>query len=261
MVDGIVFRGDFERPGVIRTAACVLLFALAFLAFGNDRAEARATAGNVPPTYEVQAGDTLWGIGEQVGISAYDLAACAGVSDPDHIVAGQVLPLAQCGGAGHAVDPPDAALSQGPLPAAEPEPVRPKKAARATGPAAAAPAGVTAADAASKYLGTPYVLGGPESCAPYEAMDCTCLISTAFADIGVPGLPDGPDALEGYLAANAQPVYGPPRRGDIVLWPGYHAAIAEGDGTVIHASSYEGVVVSGTPIDDIGAPYSVWRLV
>lgn len=251
MVDGIVFRGAFERPCVVRTAARVLVFALAFLAFGNDRAEARSTAGNVPPTYEVQAGDTLWGIGGQLGISAYDLAACAGIRDPDYIVAGQVLPLAECGGAGPDVDPSAAA---------EPEPVRPKKAARVTDPADAT-AGVTAADAASKYLGTPYVYGGPESCAPYEAMDCTCLVSAAFADIGVPGLPDGPAAMESYLAANARPVYGPPRRGDIVLWPGYHAAIAEGDGTVTHASSYEGAVVPGTPIDRIGAPYSVWRLV
>ena len=258
MADGNVFRGAFGRSRVVRTAACVLLFALAFLAFGNDRAEARATAGNVPPTYKVQAGDTLWGIGEQLGISAHDLAACAGVPDPDYIVAGQVLHLAECGGAGRAVDPPAAALSQNPPP--EPEPVRPKKAARATG-AADATAGVTAADAASKYLGTLYVLGGPESCAPYEAMDCTCLVSTAFADIGVRGLPDGPAAMESYLAANARSVHGPPRRGDIVLWPGYHAAIAEGDGTVTHASSHEGVVVSGTPIDYIGARYSVWRLV
>jgi len=90
---------------------------------------------------------------------------------------------------------------------------------------------------AEKYLGTPYVLGGPEDCVPGEAMDCTCLTTTVFREFGHE-LPDDPEALMEY----GEPVEGEPRAGDVLVWgdpgdgTGGHTAIALGDGRIIHAN-------------------------
>jgi uncharacterized protein YkwD len=90
---------------------------------------------------------------------------------------------------------------------------------------------------AEKYLGTPYVLGGPEACVPGEQMDCTCLTTTVFKEFGY-DLPDMPTALMDY----GEPVEGPPQAGDVLVWDdpgdgtGGHVAIAVGDGRIIHAN-------------------------
>ena len=103
-----------------------------------------------------------------------------------------------------------------------------------------------------KYLGTPYVLGGAESCVPYEMMDCSCFTMTVYSAFGI-ALPDSPGGQMGY----GTPVSGAPMAGDLLFWSedgsGYitHVGIAMGDGTAIHASTYTGNVTQGTPIDSI----------
>jgi uncharacterized protein YkwD len=90
---------------------------------------------------------------------------------------------------------------------------------------------------AEKYLGTPYVLGGPEACVPGEQMDCTCLTTTVFREFGYE-LPDMPTDLMGY----GEPVEGEPQVGDVLVWDdpgdgtGGHVAISMGDGRIIHAN-------------------------
>ena len=103
-----------------------------------------------------------------------------------------------------------------------------------------------------QYLGTPYVLGGTESCVPYEMMDCSCFTMTVYSEFGI-ALPDSPGGQMGY----GTPVNGAPMAGDLLFWSEdgsgaiTHVGIAMGDGTAIHASVYEGVVTQGTPIDAI----------
>ncbi len=90
---------------------------------------------------------------------------------------------------------------------------------------------------AKKYLGVPYVLGGPEVCDPGVRMDCTCLTTTVFEKFGY-SLPDCPTCLWDY----GEPVQGPPQAGDILVWDdpgdgtGGHVAIALGGGRIIHAN-------------------------
>ncbi|QIN84121.1 hypothetical protein GBA63_16810 [Rubrobacter tropicus] len=103
-----------------------------------------------------------------------------------------------------------------------------------------------------QYLGTPYVLGGTESCVPYEMMDCSCFTMTVYSAFGI-ALPDSPGGQMGY----GTPVSGAPMAGDLLFWSedgsGYitHVGIAMGDGTAIHASTYTGNVTQGTPISSI----------
>lgn len=112
-----------------------------------------------------------------------------------------------------------------------------------------------------EYLGTPYVLGGPSECVPYEMMDCSCFTMTVFAEFGV-ALPDSPGGQMGY----GTPVNGAPAAGDLLFWSEdgsgviTHVGIAMGDGTAIHASVYEGVVTQYTPIDAIPGYVGAERL-
>lgn len=131
-------------------------------------------------------------------------------------------------------------------------------------PAADAPSaggGPAVVEEARKYLGTRYVLGGPEACDPYDEMDCTCLTTTVFEKFGA-RLPDGPaDQLE----------YGTPvaredlRPGDVVFHKEdgrtiTHVSIYAGDGKVVHASSYFGEVVE-SEMEYIRGFYAARRLV
>ena len=112
-----------------------------------------------------------------------------------------------------------------------------------------------------EYLGTPYVLGGPSECVPFEMMDCSCFTMTVFAEFGV-ALPDSPGGQMGY----GTPVNGAPAAGDLLFWSEdgsgviTHVGIAMGDGTAIHASVYEGVVTQYTPIDAIPGYVGAERL-
>ena len=112
-----------------------------------------------------------------------------------------------------------------------------------------------------QYLGTPYVLGGPSECVPYEMMDCSCFTMTVFSEFGI-ALPDSPGGQMGY----GTPVNGAPAAGDLLFWSEdgsgviTHVGIAMGDGTTIHASVYEGVVTQGTPIDSISGYVGAERL-
>ena len=112
-----------------------------------------------------------------------------------------------------------------------------------------------------RYLGTPYVLGGPLECVPYEAMDCACFTMTVYSEFGI-SLPDNPGAQMGY----GTPVSGAPAAGDLLFWSEdgsgviTHVGIAMGDGTTIHASVYAGAVVQGTPINAIPGYVGARRL-
>jgi uncharacterized protein YkwD/cell wall-associated NlpC family hydrolase len=105
------------------------------------------------------------------------------------------------------------------------------------GSGSASEAGQQVVEEAKKYLGTPYVLGGPEACVPGEQMDCTCLTTTVFREFGYE-LPDMPTDLMGY----GEPVEGEPQAGDVLVWDdpgdgtGGHAAISMGNGQIIHAN-------------------------
>ncbi len=93
-------------------------------------------------------------------------------------------------------------------------------------------------------MGVPYVFGGQD----LSGMDCTGF--TMWAYRGIKALPD---SIEGQAASGPQ-VSGPPQAGDILIWPGYHVAMATGPDTMIHASNYHGRVIE-VPISDM-EPYA-----
>ncbi len=112
----------------------------------------------------------------------------------------------------------------------------------AAGPASA---GAVLAEGA-KYMGTPYLLGGPEVCVPYETMDCSCFTLTVYASFGI-SLPDSPGGQLGY----GTPVYGEPAAGDLVFYNEdgsgiTHVGIATGNGTILHASIAAGFVTESS---------------
>ncbi len=97
---------------------------------------------------------------------------------------------------------------------------------------------------ARKYMGTPYVLGGPEACEPYESMDCTCLTTTVFGEFGE-RLPDGPAQQMSYGTPVSREDLRP---GDVIFHSEdgrtiTHVSIYSGNGRIVHASSYFGEVV------------------
>jgi cell wall-associated NlpC family hydrolase len=113
---------------------------------------------------------------------------------------------------------------------------------------------------AEKYLGVPYLLGGPEACVPGQTMDCTCLTTTVYGGFGY-SLPDWPQGTLEY----GEPV-DEPAPGDLVMFPdpgdgtGGHVGIATGNGQMIHACLPCGEVVYGD-IADAGTPNGYRRLV
>lgn len=96
---------------------------------------------------------------------------------------------------------------------------------------------------AEKYLGVPYVLGGPAECIPGEIMDCTCLTTTAYRPFGYE-LTDSPGGQMGY----GEPVEGELQPGDITFYAEHgdgiisHVAISMGGNKIVHASAYLGEV-------------------
>lgn len=98
--------------------------------------------------------------------------------------------------------------------------------------------------AATKYIGTPYYLGGLSDCVPNRRMDCSCLTRTAFRDAtAIDNLPDDPARQWKYGRKVAKP-----RPGDLVFYKEgtskiTHNGIYAGDGKIIHASNYFGKVV------------------
>jgi cell wall-associated NlpC family hydrolase len=96
-----------------------------------------------------------------------------------------------------------------------------------------------AVDQAYTYLGAPYGVGG---------LDCSGFTSAVYADFGI-YLPDDPVAQYAYGTPSTA------EAGDLVFFDehGYgisHVGIATGYGTMIHASTYYGVVVEA-PIDSV----------
>ena len=126
---------------------------------------------------------------------------------------------------------------------------------------ASATAGSRVVAEARKYGGTPYILGGPDVCKPYETMDCTCLTKTVFGQFDKK-LPDVPAQQLRYgtvvSKANLRP-------GDIVFHKEdgrniTHVSIYSGNGRVVHASSYFGEVVE-SEMQYIRGYYAARRLV
>lgn len=72
-------------------AFCILAVLVSALAFIAPRIA--ASESRVPATYVVQPGDTLSDIADRFGISVDALVALNGLSDPERIVAGQMLRL------------------------------------------------------------------------------------------------------------------------------------------------------------------------
>lgn len=93
------------------------------------------------------------------------------------------------------------------------------------------------AAAARKYEGVPYVFGGTTS----SGMDCSGLVQTAFADLGV----DVPRLVSGQEKVGTEvPSLAEAKPGDLIVTDGGdHISIYLGDNTVIHAP-YEGRNVS-----------------
>lgn len=114
---------------------------------------------------------------------------------------------------------------------------------------------------ARRYIGTRYVLGGPEACDPYNEMDCTCLTTTVFEKFGQ-RLPDGPaEQLEYGTPVSREDL----RPGDVVFHKEdgrtiTHVSIYAGDGKVVHASGYFGEVIE-SEMDYIRGYYAARRLV
>ncbi len=134
--------------------------------------------------------------------------------------------------------------------------------AREKTPGSGNPVGQQIVKEALKYEGVPYVLGGPEACAPGWQMDCTCLTTTVFKKFGFE-LPDMPTALPYY----GVPVYGPPQAGDVHVWgapgdgTGGHVAIDLGNGYIVHANMVT-MSTSVTPMYYTDPTYlGAWRLV
>lgn len=111
-------------------------------------------------------------------------------------------------------------------------------------PAASGSAGADPVAEGMKAMGVPYVLGGED----LNGMDCTGFVLWAYR--GIMALPH---SIEGQAASGPQ-VSGPPQPGDILIWPGYHVAMATGNGMMAHASNYHMKVVH-VPITDM-EPYS-----
>ncbi len=136
-----------------------------------------------------------------------------------------------------------------PTPPTNAQPTPPTNAQPTPNPPAATPpvSGGGGADVIAegrKAQGVPYVLGGQD----LSGMDCTGF--TMWAYRGIVALPD---SIEGQ-AASGPVVSGPPQAGDILVWPGYHIAMATGPDTMIHASNYHMKVIE-VPISDM-EPYA-----
>ena len=93
---------------------------------------------------------------------------------------------------------------------------------------------------ARKLLGTPYVWGGASA----FGIDCSGLVQLAFAMCGRRVLRDS-DMQAATLGEEIGPgrEYSNLRRGDLVFWRG-HAAMAEGDGNLLHANGFAMEVTS-----------------
>lgn len=86
------------------------------------------------------------------------------------------------------------------------------------------------------FLGLPYLWGGRSS----SGLDCSALVQLALAQAGIV-CPRDSD-LQAAALGEARPLEAPPARGDLIFSPG-HAAIALGDGQVLHATSHQMLVV------------------
>lgn len=89
-------------------------------------------------------------------------------------------------------------------------------------------------EAASAYLGVPYLWGGTD---PAKGLDCSGMIQRAFADLGIEVPRVSADQARAGVAVDGM---GSARPGDLVFWAGQagrpnHIGIYLGDGKMLHA--------------------------
>ena len=90
---------------------------------------------------------------------------------------------------------------------------------------------------AERFIGIPYLWGGRSSL----GLDCSALVQTALAAIGVPA-PRDTDLQEGALGRVLAPDEAL-RRGDLVYWRG-HVGLMRDGATLLHATGHAMTVVS-----------------
>lgn len=95
---------------------------------------------------------------------------------------------------------------------------------------------------AERFLGVPYLWGGRSSL----GLDCSGLVQTALAATGV-AAPRDSDMQEKAVGQEV-PLDAPPRRGDLLFWPG-HVGIAADGATLLHANAFH-MAVAREPIAD-----------
>lgn len=86
-------------------------------------------------------------------------------------------------------------------------------------------------EVAARFLGVPYLWGGRSSL----GIDCSGLVQTALAATGLQ--PPRDSDMQEQSLGEAVPLAAPVQRGDLLFWPG-HVAIAEDEGTLIHANAF-----------------------
>jgi len=219
-------------------------------------------------SYEVEEGDTIYGIARKMGVEPAAIIAANDLASPDHIVVGErlVLPAATT------PPPPPATVVVGESPAASnpratpqptpvtarapasrvagPHPVIPEPAASRPPPPGnnvASPAGTVVI--ALGYRGAPYVYGG----ATPNGFDCSGFVHFVFTRAGIPMARQ--IALQ--YDAGVHPAKNQLLPGDLVFFqdtytPGLsHNGIYVGNGEFIHAAGED----SGVTVSPLSTPY------
>jgi spore coat assembly protein SafA len=207
--------------------------------------------------YSVRTGDSMWSIAQRYQSSLASLErANPQIKNPNLIYSGQKLQI------------PGAVDSFEPGPSRSPSPS--VSGTRGTTAPSSSSSGSSVVDKAKSYLGTPYNGPWDRSYKGYGTdpnglglraangnIDCSQLTSLAYG-----GKLPADAATQGDLGPRLDPSTA--KAGDLIAFDEHgtgeasHVGIADGNGNVIHASSYYGKVVV-TPISDIDSAQT-WKV-